>query len=454
MQLMILEVSQKQAYIFAPRTLSDNCARSRQIVEVTSPEFFLKTAPEFFEPGNLVYSGGGHTVLQFPDAEQATAFARRISRTVLETYPGMELYIRQRPYEQTLSPARNLQLLSQALEEKKSLRQSSFRSLSLGIEGRVRPSGTGGYAEAFAVEGWKCTKNAEEIAGNDNFLAVVHLDGNSMGKRVQGIYDTCGDDWQATVQALRTFSSQIDTHFEEAFRETVGHLTPVLESDCRFDNRILPVRKLIGAGDDVCFITQGYLGLDFAADFLQNLSAKVNAADGKHYSACAGVVLMHVSDPFRPAYDLSEALCGSAKSFVAEYGGDFNALDYHIEYGQMRDSLTQIRGEYVSEDGCVLTRRPLAVTEGVPGVPEIRSYRGLVQDLKVLTGSGIARSKIKGLRTPLHQGALETDLAIRMGQSGKLLSCFGVNSTVGNDEVRRRLFDAIELTDRVEFWRN
>ena len=72
----------------------------------------------------------------------------------------------------------------------------------------------------------------------------------------------------------------------------------------------------------------------------------------------------------------------------------------------------------------------------------------------MLTGSGIARSKIKGLRTPLHQGALETDLAICMGQSGKLLSCFGVNSTVGNDEVRRRLFDAIELTDRVEFWRN
>ena len=300
------------------------------------------------------------------------------------------------------------------------------------------------------MEGWKWTKNTEEIAGDDNFLAVVHLDGNSMGKRVQGIYDSCGNDWQATVQALRLFSSQIDTHFEEAFRETVCHLSAALESDPRFDRRILPVRKLIGAGDDVCFITRGYLGLDFAADFLEKLSAKTNAADGKNYSACAGVVLMHLSDPFRSAYDLSEALCSSAKSFVAANGGDFNALDYHIEYGQLRDSLSLIRREYVSEDGCLLTRRPLAVGAG----PEEHSYSALARDLEALTASGIARSKLKGLRTPLHQGALEAELAIRMGRSGALLRQFGVSTIIGSDAVRRRLFDAIELTDRVEFWRD
>ena len=41
-QLMILEVSQKQAYIFAPRQLRENRRRSEQIAFVTSEAFFLE----------------------------------------------------------------------------------------------------------------------------------------------------------------------------------------------------------------------------------------------------------------------------------------------------------------------------------------------------------------------------------------------------------------------------
>lgn len=454
MYLMILEVSQKQAYIFASRSLADNCVRSQQIADVTGMVFFLENAPDCFRAENMVYSGGGHTVLQFDTQEQGRAFAQKISTAVFRRFPGMELYIRMIPYDSTQSPSHNLLALSRALEAKKAFRKASFRSMSLGIEQRSGTSAASAPTEPFEVPGWKWERNADKIAGDDNFLAVVHLDGNAMGKRVQGIYEACGDNWDATVRALQTFSSQIDIHYAEAFRQTVMHLAAAIADDPRFADRILPVRKLIGAGDDVCFITRGYLGLDFAAEFMHNLSAFRNEADGKKYSACAGVVLMHTSAPFRQAYDLSEALCSNAKQFAAAFGGDLNALDYHIEYGQISDSLSAVRRNYIADDGVSLTLRPL-VLEAAPGIPKERLYPELIHSVELLNQSGIARSKIKGLRIPLHQGWPETKLAIRMGRSDKLLDTFGSKQGSEQDEctTRQRLFDAIELVDRAEFWR-
>ena len=84
-RLMILEVSQKQAYIFASRRLRENAARSEDIRYVTESRFFQRAAgPLYREEEDLVYAGGGHTVLQFDSRERADAFARAGT----ETAPG------------------------------------------------------------------------------------------------------------------------------------------------------------------------------------------------------------------------------------------------------------------------------------------------------------------------------------------------------------------------------
>ena len=53
-QLMILEVSQKQAYIFASRKLRDNMLRSAQIAYVTSDAFFRKACPQGYTNENMI----------------------------------------------------------------------------------------------------------------------------------------------------------------------------------------------------------------------------------------------------------------------------------------------------------------------------------------------------------------------------------------------------------------
>ena len=386
----------------------------------------------------------------------------------------MELFIKQLPYDDSKTPGENLNLLSEALETKKALRRTSFRTHAMGIEKHVAQTAQPADSGPEFFHDWKLTSDAGKIANDDNFLAVVHLDGNAMGTRVQAIYDACRDDWDACVKQLQLFSCQIDTHFGEAFNDMALELIGQLETDQsgRWANRVLPLRRLIGAGDDVCFITTGYLGLECAASFLRHLSSKTNLADGKPYSACAGVVLIHQKFPFRRAYDLSEALCSNAKVFVAENGGGFSALDYHIEFGQMKDSLSRIRLDYRTEDGGHLELRPLAIDGNESPERRYDFLTTLITEMKD-NHAGLARGKVKALRTAFHQGEAESALALRMTGTESILyrglekrypdwfrqTLSGVKLkrsaffTDRKGERRCLYFDAIELMDHTLLWK-
>ena len=75
--LTILEVSQKQAYIFQNNELRSNVLNSADIAWITSGEYLEQTIHDkeiFSMEQNLVYDGGGHTILEFAAQETAGAF--------------------------------------------------------------------------------------------------------------------------------------------------------------------------------------------------------------------------------------------------------------------------------------------------------------------------------------------------------------------------------------------
>lgn len=433
--LMILEVSQKQAYIFGSNKLRTNLQRSEQIRRVTGSDYLQQAAPGLFDPAdNLVYTGGGHTVLQFADPDTARRFGRAISRRVLQDFPGMELYQHLMPYDDTAAPGANLTALSAELEAKKSRRQASFRQISFGVEAPAAPAREETPpAPGFCPAGWQLTTELEQIAGQDNFVGIVHIDGNAMGKRVQKLYEGAGSaDWQGCVARLRRFSQGIDDDFAAAYQQTAEALAAFLEKADPAGSRILPLRRIIGAGDDVCFVTAGSLALDAAATFLRALAARRNPEDGGNYPACAGVVLIHRKSPFRAAYDLSEELCSHAKTFGAaiDPAGGVSAMDWHIEFGSQGGSLAALRRHCRSRDGALLYLRPVAVALPADrqelwnqpwlAARSYRYFRALVKNLQQ-RAEGIPRSKLKDLRDALRQGELETRLALRSRQMTALL---------------------------------
>lgn len=430
--LLILEVSQKQSYIFSRKKLRENVERSAIIQYVTSSAFLRDAAEDLYsEPENLVYAGGGHTVLQFEDERQAVSFASRVTEQAMRRFDGLELFAKKMKYDSSTTPEENLKRLSEELEKKKALRTSSFRRTSFGVEvidaETLRPEPLWekenlSFEGILPPDGFSFPTQFEELAGEDNFLAVVHIDGNAMGNRVKNITSDPGQ-WEDCCKRMRRFSEGVQQDFESALRCVEEAL---IEQGYTAD-KMLPIRPVILAGDDVCFVTQGSLGLECARVFLEALSKRINVQDGKAYAACAGVAMVHVKYPFHAAYDLAEELCSNAKRFGAELDpeGRISAMDWHLEFGQLRGHLSDLRRDYRTEDGGQLELRPVVVLEPEScqestGLRTYAFFRCLCRAMKGEYGK-TARGKIKGLRTACKQGELESRFFLHDQQVSELL---------------------------------
>ena len=450
--LVILEVSSKQQYIFGSKKLSENALRSDQINYVTSDSFFKEVASEFYsEKDNMVYAGGGHTILQFKDREQAKKFINAVTNRVLHSFSSIELFATIEDYNNDETPGQNLKRLASSLEAKKALRKTSFRQLSFGLEHlaednnqpenifdnrykvsiqpnkNIEPTTGWKYPSEFSK--LKITKGKNSGREKSNFIAVIHIDGNSMGKRVDSIYESCNDSdkWEECCRKLRKFSEGIQTDFESAFNETVKEVIKQMEMQV-FESEYegcLPIRPVILAGDDVCFVSAGSIGLECARVFLEKLSVKRNAADGGLYSACAGVAIVHEKYPFHRAYELSEALCSNAKKTGVSYdeSGSISMIDWHIEFGQLKDGLERIRDDYNTEDGeGRLELRPYVIKGESDKIYTVRRYRffkAMVEGIKGESGK-TARGKIKAMRTAFKQGIIESQFTMNNKQINDL----------------------------------
>lgn len=429
--LMKLEVAKKQNYIFSSNKLADNISNSNNIVEVTSSDYFddcfnkIESCTYSAEE-NLVYSGGGHTVLQFESQEQAINFAKIVTKATMEKFDGLELFCSQIIYDVSKTPSENLNELSQKLERKKSFRKNLFEETGIGVESinktTMKPLQINQQnpkeSDFKNFEGFKFPKDFKEVACEEGFISVIHIDGNAMGKRIEKIYDEYGDNFDGLRESLNNFSKCIQSDFEKAFLNTVEKL------EIDEETKTFPIRPVILAGDDVCFVTKGSIGIDVATTFLKELSGITNEFDKTNYSACAGVAIVHTKFPFYKAYQLSEELCDNAKKFSSQYDKDrgISAIDWHIEYGQLKEHLSEIRADYICEDNSCLTLKPLAVVNPKNiTIPRFFEYDYFTRFCLILQSNkyNIARGKVKEMRQPLKQGELETDYYLKTASLDK-----------------------------------
>jgi len=468
MVLDIVEVSQKQAYIFSSNKLKENVERSAQIAWVTSSAFFEKHCGMCYkEEENLVYAGGGHTVLCFTNESAAKAFNKELSIAILKLYPNMEIFVKLNPYDDSRSPGDNLKELTKALEKKKSIRRSSFRHGTFGFEKinrntlepvrrQDRMADEDNILEIeektdkqMIPDEFRNVLKFEDLGGSKgvtNFVAVVHIDGNGMGARVNELYKKLEKDnlpWDQFRKKIREFSDSIDFDYKTAYKEMLEYIVSSKAIDeLSIDDKYLPIRRIITSGDDICFVAEGRIGIEAARIYIDRLSAKKNAVDGKRYSACAGVSIVHVKYPFFMAYELAESLCNNAKRLGAEIspednGSSVSSIDWHIAYGELKNSLNEERESYKSIEGAALCARPYVISGG-DGKDSVRKYDDFVRMVKTVrsTGDSAARRKIKALRNVLKQ----TDEEIRYYRDFNHLERL-------METDKAVLFDAIEVMD-------
>lgn len=492
--LTILEVSQKQAYIFASNKLQDNVRNSAVIAWVMSPDYFQQIMKEsdrtdlFDAKENLVYSGGGHIVLEFASKDNAEEFVKIITRRIRIDYPGIEVFATTSEFVEVdkdgnkVYAGENIKLLTAKLEKKKAERKAAFHQGSFGVEkidsNTLKPVLLGDTDKAempkaeeeidrmLSPDGFRRVSKFGELGGSknqSNFIAVVHIDGNAMGKRVEKLYQTNKDlDWPSYKEMLGQFSKAIDDDFKAAYKDMADKVALNIGKgrlkDLKLKNDNFPIRRIITAGDDICFVSEGRIGIECATEFIKALNQKVNSVDKEGYAACAGVAIVHQKYPFYKAYELAEMLCDNAKRFGASLsadktGSDISAIDWHIEFGEIKDTLDDIRKDYDTLDGNVLNLRPYIVSASTDIISKeaVRQYSYFKQIIDKIMSDEFARGKLKELRSVLKKGQKETQYYLKFNKINNLIKdvADGDSAFVETSDkmTRSLLFDAIEMVD-------
>lgn len=157
----------------------------------------------------------------------------------------------------------------------------------------------------------------EEITKNNDWVAVIHADGNGLGQVVQKV----GKD----ENLFKQFSEKLDKATTLSAREAFDSVKDKFKN-----SKIIPIRPIVLGGDDLTVICRADLALDYVTTFMSRFEDNThkmlkddngesllkdvfaNETD-KRLTACAGIAYIKSSFPFYYGYNLAETLCSLAK---------------------------------------------------------------------------------------------------------------------------------------------
>ncbi|QNU68455.1 hypothetical protein EHE19_008680 [Ruminiclostridium herbifermentans] len=502
--LVVSEVSQKQNYIFKSNKLKENIGASINIRKITEslPDDIQKELKCSMEK---IFAGGGKNIYCFSKLEEAKNFVYKYSFEILENYHGVEIFMAVQEYDKEKEFIFDaIQRLYQKLEEKKRARKASYRLYGLGIneictsslmpandsindDGKKRLISNETYEklnavnyidkELKAVDGTEITDFKELMPDNfsdyrfprefnklggkkdeKRYIAVVVVDGNGMGKKLEKFQRIFNDTEDTPSEQFNEkykkeyldFSNKIDSLYKDALKSTIqllGESIPKLmkRDDYKIEDKVMPFRPLIQAGDDVCYVMDARIAIDFTYQLLSYINEhqiQFNACGVRStmkMSACAGIAIVKEGYPFFKAHQLAESLCNNAKANIN--GSDICCLDFHIAQGEISGDIQNIRQKNYKTKSCYLTNKPFEISDF--------SSNKLIQlydFISKLKNSDIGRRNILDLRTELRKGREATEEFLRNRQLRKTLKleeCYEENRCIA--------LDAIEALDF--FWK-
>ena len=467
----------------------------------------------------VLYAGGGNTAILFRDETHATAFARKLSERVLCEAPGLDVVIWRQAFAWQDSLAAALDVAFKQLGKKKREREFTHPLLGLSVTAACRSTGLPANKErrppgeadfiplsSTALAKWEQNEPAKRrlrrellhlsdgrsafaadfnfpddfdhlgrALGEQSYIAVVHADGNGMGK----LFDTLneayrtriGDGNRAYITKLHDLSEQVNSLGQNALREVVRKVwewnTTLKDGEpllAPFEDdkgqKYLSIRPIVFGGDDVTFVCDGRISLWAAQIFLEQFSQiPIQLDDGpRMLHAAAGVAIVKVHYPFARAYELSERLCKDAKS---EMGRERSTLDWHVAQSGLFGALAEIRArEYQQrEDGKTkhsLLMRPLLLDNVTDQWRTWANFVQIAQELR--TRERWPRNKVLDLRSALIDGpaTVRRFVANYRGEL-PLLSHPPLGNTQyrqtgwhqADDQNRAVYFDAIEMIDQL-----
>lgn len=529
--LTIVDTTGIQGYVFGSNQLRENTGASELVYRATHTFVteILGNAPWHWQgaPNTLhkqkaieehadchaeiIYLGGGNALLLFRTPELATQFASALSKRVLCEAPGLELAIVHLPCAWGTDVLGGddgiMKKVYATLAAYKQHRPRSAPAMGLGVTLACRSTGLPATAhhpdettrlisasvaakvgkllrkggekrlkkELSFPETYAIPRRFDDLGrsrDDNSYIAVVHIDGNGMGKLFEEVGKAITDN-RKYITAIRTLSESVKHASQVAFADTVKYLVEGLalqDSDPRHQaemvafcenlpqdeetgNPYLPLRPLVYGGDDVTFVCDGRIGLPLALKFLAAFEQHTEAHPNipKRLTACAGIAIVKSHYPFARAYALAEDLCQNAKRFSREQQGA-SALDWHVLASGAGDDLATIREREYQVKRKTLTTRPVYVDTIVS--KEVHAWETIASSVlafKYTDRWTKQRNKVMALRDQLRAGDEATKAFVASFVEGGQLPETPVPSTeplqTGYEGNTCLYFDAIELLD-------
>lgn len=301
------------------------------------------------------------------------------------------------------------------------------------------------------VNGFKFTNELDELGsskGEDSHIAIVHIDGNGMGKR----FEECVT-LNQTRQLSRTLEEEATkccfddllTHIIKNYEKIKEEIS--IEVKKKTEAKIIPIRPIILGGDDITFVCDGRLGIYFAQIFLEKFQSKT-VSDGKPISACAGVAITKLKYPFYRGYQIAEELCRNAKKKRKEKNDDGSWIDWHISYGGFSGTLDDIREQYKVTQGSLLMR-PYKLIDNDSEISFynlIKNSKQLYEKDKESRKQKFPNTKLKELREVLTLGEEAIDSFVNDIKLRKLNLPKFSNTVIGD----KLFYDVVEKKETVK----
>lgn len=255
--------------------------------------------------------------------------------------------------------------------------------------------------------------NISKMTGRNDWIAVIHADGNGLGEIVAKLTDKHDN--------MREFSTKLDEATLAAAREAYNN---AIKDKAE---KPLPIRPIVIGGDDLTVICRGDLAADFVAEYLrafeeqtkekfkglvpdiENEEAKKLLSKG--LTACAGIAFIKSSYPFYYGYYLAEALCREAKNDAKSddvkkenSGRAPSCLMFHKVQSSFVEDYAEIkRKELTTADGGSLCFGPYYLTEqtGRWTIGELSKVVGKLSDEK----NNRVKTAIRQWLTLMHEDA-------------------------------------------------
>jgi hypothetical protein len=329
-----------QSFIFQTNELKDIVGASELVERICTDAF-----NEFEANGELILGAAGNIKFVFNRKEDCEQTVLRFPKKVMEMAPGITISQAVVPYSE-----KDFQKAVDDLENKlRSQRKKPMNSITVGLMGMKRSPKTGLpgiiYEKGELIDDAtiakrdllkviktnkvrKLCKNSfgidypdlkdkniaydiEDITDKNDWIAIIHADGNGLGKVVQKI--------GTNKEQFKKFSVGLDSSTKKAAQAAFNDVKAT------FNDGMIPIRPVVLGGDDMTVICRADFAVKYAKKFIEAFENETKANLGNIISAnhvfndkdyltcCAGIAFVKSSYPFYYGYSLAESLCDRAK---------------------------------------------------------------------------------------------------------------------------------------------